>query len=157
MNQDSVLRKQLIMLLKGGEAHLPVKNILEGVNPGIINKRPHEDGKSIWEELEHLRLSQKDILDYIEKIDYRSMNWPEDYWPKNSEAGEEEWESFKNKFLDDLDKVVKLVDDENFDLFGTVPQNQNHTNLREVFLIADHNAYHLSKIVQIRKYFGDWK
>ena len=157
MNQDSVLRNNLINLIKGGEAHLPAKEILENIVAEVRTKKPSEEIKSIWEELEHLRLSQKDILEYMLKEDYQAMNWPDEYWPDKNESSDEEWNSAKNNFLDDIKKAVNLIEDENFNLFASVPSNKNHTNLREILLIADHNAYHLSKIVQLRKYFGDWR
>lgn len=156
MNHDSILKNQLTILLKGGGAHLSAARILEKVDPVLRTKKPSENIKSIWEELEHLRLSQKDILDYMTRQDYRSMNWPEDYWPKRNEVSDEQWKSSENIFLEELNSAIEMLEDENFDLFETVPQSDEHTNLREILLIADHNAYHLSKIVQLRKIFGDW-
>jgi len=34
-----------------------------------------------WHLLEHLRIAQSDILDYIRNRAYLAPNWPEEYWP----------------------------------------------------------------------------
>jgi hypothetical protein len=59
-------------------------------------------------------------------------------------------------FITDLEEVVKLVEDRNLDLTAEIPHGEGRTYLREILLVADHNAYHLGQIVQIRKSLSDW-
>ena len=59
-------------------------------------------------------------------------------------------------FFADLDKVVNLVHDPSLDLFAEIPHGKGHTYLRELFLITDHNAYHVGQIIRTRKSLGDW-
>ena len=42
------------------------------------------------------------------------------------------------------------------DLFAPLPHGQGQTVLREVLLVADHNAYHLGQLVTIRRLLGAW-
>jgi hypothetical protein len=41
-------------------------------------------------------------------------------------------------------------------LTAQIPHGEGHTYLREILLVADHNAYHLGQIVLTRKALGDW-
>jgi hypothetical protein len=51
---------------------------------------------------------------------------------------------------------MKLSIDEKIDLTSIIPHTKEHTYLREILLIADHNAYHLGQIVIVRKLLKDW-
>jgi uncharacterized damage-inducible protein DinB len=42
------------------------------------------------------------------------------------------------------------------DLYDTVPSHDDHTILRELLLVADHNAYHIGQIVTTRRLLGCW-
>ena len=154
---DSVLRDSLVQLLGEGQAHVSVKKALEGVNPQHRNKRPSADVHSVWEEFEHLRLAQEDILRYTIDPSWQSPAWPEGFWPAKVDAVTDEmWQKSVTGFMRDLDEVIKLVRDPAIDLTATIPHSSGHTYLREVLLVADHNAYHLGQIVQARKLLGDW-
>jgi hypothetical protein len=58
--------------------------------------------------------------------------------------------------LADLEAVVKLTEDTSLDLTSEIPHGEGRTYLREILLVADHNAYHLGQIVQTRKALDDW-
>ena len=47
----------------------------------------------------------------------------------------------------DLKQTEILVSDPSTDLFTTIPHGTGQTILREVLLVADHNAYHLGVLV----------
>ncbi|HYV40676.1 MAG TPA: hypothetical protein VEO02_02690 [Thermoanaerobaculia bacterium] len=42
------------------------------------------------------------------------------------------------------------------DLFAAVPQGNGQTYLREIVLLADHNAYTLGQLVVLRRLLGIW-
>ena len=154
---DSVLRDSLVGLLREGHAHVSVVKALEGVSSQIRNKRPAAEVHSVWEELEHLRLAQEDILRYTLDPAWQSPPWPEGYWPAKGETvSEEMWKRSVSLFLKDLDEMVKLVRDPSVDLTAIIPHTSGHTYLREILLAADHNAYHVGQIVQARRLLGDW-
>lgn len=153
----NVLREHLVKSLKGGQAFVPYKKALDGIKPGLRHKRSSNELHSIWEELEHIRLAQEDIIKYMLEPDYKSPKWPEGYWPPGAEElTDDQWEKTYNGFLNDLNKAVELVNDTEIDLLSIIPHTTSHTYLREFNIIIEHNAYHIGKIVDIRKALGNW-
>ena len=78
---DAVLRKNLIELLQERQAHITPKSTLAGLKPDLRNVRPATNLHSVWEELEHIRIAQEDILRYTLDASWESPNWPDGYWP----------------------------------------------------------------------------
>jgi hypothetical protein len=156
--EDSVVREQLVELLRGGEAHVKAKTALAGVNPQFRNVRPAADVHSVWEELEHMRIAQEDILRYTLDPSWKSPEWTEGYWPRKTESVTDEmWKASVDGFYSDLEEMINLVQDSNLDLTSKIPHGEWRTYIREILLAADHNAYHLGQIVQARKLLGDWR
>jgi uncharacterized damage-inducible protein DinB len=155
---DSILRQNLVELLRGGQAHLTPEQALSGLDPALRNARPSDGLHSVWEELEHMRLAQEDILRYTLDGSWVSPDFPEGYWPKTTETlTEEAWEASVAAFFADLEEVIKLAQHLDVDLTAEIPHGAGgHTYLREILLVADHNAYHLGQIVQTRKALGAW-
>jgi hypothetical protein len=110
-----------------------------------------------WQLLEHIRIAQWDILDFSRNPKYESLSWPESYWPKSEAPARGEWEKSVTAFHADLEAMVKLVKNPRTDLHARIPWGDGQTILREALLIADHNAYHLGQLVQVRKVLGAWK
>lgn len=151
------LRDHLVKSLKGGQAFVPFEKALAGIRPELRNVRPNKELHSIYEELEHVRSAQKDLLDFALDPDWKPPKWPEDFWPQpGRELSDEEWNKTFNGFFKELDRAIRLVKDPKIDLLSDVPQTEN-TYLREIMLIIEHNAYHLGKILDIRKALGNWK
>jgi len=151
------LGDHLVKSLKGGQAFVPFNKALAGIRPELRNVRPNKELHSIYEELEHMRSAQKDLLDFALDPDWRPPKWPEDFWPQpGRELSDEEWDKTFNGFFKELDRAIRLVKDPKIDLLSDVPQTEN-TYLREIMLIIEHNAYHLGKILDIRKALGNWK
>ncbi len=154
---ESVLRSQLAELLRGGEAHIKAEAALADVNSQFRNVRPAADVHSVWEELEHMRIAQKDILQYTIDPSWKSPKWPEGFWPVGTEVVTDEmWKASVDGFFTGLEEVIKLAQDEEVDLTAKIPHGETRTYLRQVLLVADHNAYHLGQIVQARKLLGNW-
>ena len=146
---DKALRKALIELLKGGQAHYTLKEVLKDLKPELCNKHPQKGTSSVYEELEHMRLAQEDILKYTLNPNWESPEWPDGFWPSdNDKMTGKTLSSAVSRFFSDLDEVINLVKNSEFDLTAHIPHGEGHTYLREVLLVADHNAYHLGKIVR---------
>jgi len=45
----------------------------------------------------------------------------------------------------------QLAQDPEMDLFRRIPHGTGRTVLREILLVADHNAYHLGQLMLIRR------
>ncbi len=147
---DKILRKELIELLKGGQAHSTLEEVLRDLSPELCNKQPQEGIRSAYEELEHMRLAQEDILRYTLDPSWKSPEWPDGFWPSDSEEMTEEiLENTVSGFFRDLDELIALVKNPEIDLTSQIPHGEEgHTYLREILLVADHNAYHLGKVVR---------
>jgi len=53
--------------------------------------------------------------------------------------------------------MQKLVANQKTDLFAPIPWGDGQTILREALLVADHNAYHLGQMLDVRRMLGAWK
>ena len=152
------MKEELIALLRGGGAHLTVEKALEGIDPEKRNVPPAEGIPSVWEELEHMRLDQEDVLRYMLQPGWESPPWPDGYWPApGTEMTEEMWNATLGGFFADLEKTIDFVRNAPGDLCAPIPHAPKHSYLRTILTIADHNAYHLGQLVRTRKALGDWK
>jgi len=151
------LRRQLAQLLDGVGAHMPFEEAVADFPVEAINRRaPHVD-YSPWHLLEHLRLTQADILDYVVNPDYVEADWPAEYWPdREATATRSEFDETVRRFLADKATLRALVMDPDRDLFAVIPGTPGHTLLREVRVDADHNAYHVGEFAIMRQIMGTW-
>jgi len=157
MTGDSELRRQLVELLRGGHAHATFDQTVKGFPQNLLAVRPAGMPHSAWELLEHLRITQNDILLFSTRSDYVSPKWPEGYWP--SAAGPDgvaEWAQSVKLFLADLAAMESLVLDESKDLHAPFPWGDGQTLLREALLVADHTSYHLGQLLLVRRALGAW-
>lgn len=154
---DTQLRQQLSALLKTGNAYMPFEEAVADFPEGKINSRPQHVDYTFWHLIEHVRICQRDILDYLAKIDYVEPVWPTDYWPAldavTDKAG---WDQSVADFISDRDQLIAIVEDPKTDLTATVPSNAEHTVLREVLLVTDHNAYHIGELGILRQVDSAW-
>ena len=158
MNTDQSLRKHLIELLDGAQAHATFDNIVADFpaeSRGVIPKGlPH----SAWMLLEHMRIAQWDILDFSRNSKYKAMKWPDNYWPKSAAPpSAAAWEKSIKSFQNDLAAIKKLLSDPKIDLFAQIPWGEGQTILREAMLVADHNSHHLGQLIDVRRILGIWK
>jgi hypothetical protein len=155
---ESSLRKTLLELMNGGSAYPPIKDALAGLKAKNRAVRPCDGPHSIWEELEHMRIAQEDILRYTLDSEWKSPNWPGGYWPDpNRTPTAEMWNSSVKHFFADLNELKSIVKDRARDLTAEIPHGEGRTYLREIILAADHNSYHTGQIIYMRKLLGDWK
>jgi hypothetical protein len=157
MDRDRLLRDHVVALLRGGNAHMPFADAVADFPEAHINTRPPNVPYTFWHLLEHLRLTQADILDYLTSADYRARTWPCDYWPApDAQATPRDWNDSVAAFQRDLEAIVAIVADEGTDLFATVPSGDRHTILREALIVADHNAYHVGELAILRQVADAW-
>jgi hypothetical protein len=157
MAQVGALRQQLSSVLDWQDAHATFDAAVANLPPDHRGIAAHDLPWSPWQLLEHIRLTQADILAFCARPDYRAPKWPDDYWPKTAappDAGA--WEASIAAYHRDLTRLQALVGDEKCDLFATVPAGTEQTFLREFLLVADHTAYHVGQLVLVRRLLGDW-
>jgi uncharacterized damage-inducible protein DinB len=156
------LRKQLQALLDGGQAHATfdaaVKEFPEKLRGVVPEKLPY----SAWQIVEHIRITQRDILDFSRNGDgsYKPRKWPEEYWPKEAAPpSRDAWEQSLEEVRADrraFEALLAKADDaalvRPFDW-----ADEGQSLLREAFLVADHTAYHTGELVVLRRLLGAWK
>jgi hypothetical protein len=158
MDKDAVLRQNLVGLLKGGNAHASFQEAIEDFPAELRGKRPKGAPHSPWEELEHLRIAQWDILEFSRDANHKSPEFPVGYWPEGPEPPNgKAWDSSVHGFCQDLESLCALVKDESTDLYARIPHGDGQTILREVLVAADHNSYHLGQLLLLRRMLGAWK
>src|SRR5260370_7427663 len=107
---------------------------------------------------ENRRIGEGDSWESSGKEKNESPKWPESYWPKTEApptAGA--WTKSVEQFQSDLKAMQDLVKNPKTDLFAKIPWGDGQTILREALLVADHNAYHIAQIVDVRPLLGEWK
>jgi hypothetical protein len=158
MENDRALRDHLARLLGWRDAHADFDAAVEGLAPELRGVRPAGVPHSAWELLEHLRLTQADILEFCRSAEYREKEWPRDYWPDSPAPPDADaWERSADEYRADREALQLLAVDAGVDLFATIPWGDGQTYLRELLLVADHTAYHVGQLVLVRRALGAWK
>jgi DinB superfamily len=157
MKNDKVLREHVLDLLIGEGAHVNFEGAVKDMPAGLRGLRPKGGAHSPWEVLEHLRIAQWDILEFVRNPRHVSPEFPGGYWPDaQAPLSEKAWEESADGFRKDLRELAALVADESTDLLAAIPHGDGKTLLREALLAADHNAYHLGEMVVLRRVLGGW-
>lgn len=157
---EDELRKQLIALLDGGQAHATFDDAVKDFPAELRGVVPEGLPYSAWQLLEHLRISQKDILDFSAPPSggYQHMHWPDDYWPKEPRPhSPEAWDRSVVAIKSDLEKFKALILKPEADLYKPFRWGTGQNLLREALLIADHAAYHIGEMIVLRRLLGAWK
>lgn len=152
MKTNDPLRQHLINLLTKAEAHLDLESELKNFPRELRGRKPEGAPHTAWQLLEHIRIAQWDILEFSKDAKHKSPKWPEGYWPKTEAPPDDKaWDKSVKQVQGDLKAMVDLVNDPKSDLFTKIPHGDGQTLLREVLLVADHNAYHLGQLVMVRR------
>jgi len=157
MDADQIFRQQLLQLLRGGNAHMTFDQAVESFPMGSINARPPNVPYPPCALLEHVRIAQWDILEFVRDPDHVSPPWPEGYWPpRGTVANPSRWQQAIAAFRADMTALEAMVQDPATDLYADLPHAAGYTTLREILLVADHNAYHIGEFAILRQVMGTW-
>jgi len=152
------LREHLLYLLNGGGAHARFDDVVKDWPEDLRGAKPEGLPHTAWMLLDHLRLAQSDILEFSRNSKHMSPQWPKGYWPKTeAPPSPAAWNKSIQQFRKDLKSMQDLVANPKTDLYARIPWGDGQTVLREALLLADHNAYHLGQLVDVRRLLGAWK
>jgi hypothetical protein len=155
---NHALREHLLELLKGGQAHATFDDAVKNLPAKLQGAKPENLPHSPWMLLEHLRITQHDILEFSRNEKHESPKWPEGYWPnETAPASAAAWDKSVKQFHADLKAMQDLVADSKTEVFAKIPWGDGQTVLREALLLADHNAYHIAQVVDVRRLLGAWE
>ena len=157
MDNEKALRAHLLSLLKGANAHMDLAEAVSDFPEEQMNKTFINGTYSAWGLLEHIRRAQWDILDFIRNPNYKEMEWPRDYWPEKGKiATRRDWGATIAGYKKDLKQLELIVRDPKTELYSKIPKGTGQTVLREILLVADHNAYHIGEFAIMRQVMGTW-
>lgn len=149
------MKEQLVKHLNGGEAFMPVDEMLKEIPFSETGVRPADLPYSFYELFYHMWFAQKDILDYCKAEEYSSHDWPKDYWPqKQSPDTEAEWMELQGAYFDSRKELCEYLLAPGNDLLQPVRPGTDHSILREVLLVIEHNAYHTGQLLVVLRTLG---
>ncbi len=158
MNVDMVQREQLQALLHEGNAHMSFSEAVAQFPSEYMNAMPPNVDYTPWQLLEHLRITQWDILEFIRNPQHVSPEWPEGYWPaQDVKADNAAWQRTCAAFQSDLAALEHIVTDPSTDLYTPLPHGAGQTIFREILVVADHNSYHIGEFAILRQVMGTWR
>jgi hypothetical protein len=157
MSNDAGVRELLARLLAWEDAHVGFEKAVANIPAALRGKRPR-GAQSPWELVEHLRITQQDILDFCRNPESRELQWPDEYWPTSpAPPSASAWTRSIRQFQQDRKALQQLAADRTLDLHARIPHGSGQTYMRELVLAADHAAYHVGQLVVVRRLLGIWK
>ncbi|MEZ4425683.1 MAG: DinB family protein [Gemmatimonadota bacterium] len=154
MADDASIRDLLARVLGWGEAHLTLEAAVEGLDPALRGVRPTGLPHSIWELVEHIRIAQRDLLDFTRPGAYSTPDWPREYWPDAPAPPDDAaWARTLERIREDALALSGIVHDPAIDLSAPVPHGDRagQTYARSLLVAQDHAAYHIGQVVTVRQ------
>jgi hypothetical protein len=149
-------RHHLAAMLSGEGAHMSFEEAVADFPEEAINAMPPNVPYTPWHLVEHLRLTQRDMLDYVTSADYPRLDWPADYWPaREARATRDEWDASVARFVADRAAFAAIVADPARDPDEQIAWTSGHTLRRCVRIIGNHNSYHVGELAILRQ-VSDW-
>jgi hypothetical protein len=158
-NINSELIKQLLALLDGGHAHVSFDDAVKDFPVDLRGTAPDKLPYSAWQLIEHIRLTQRDILNFSAPPTggYQHLAWPDAYWPKSVEPpSTSAWTESVAAIHTDRRLFEAPLTKPGVDVYKPFRWGDGQNLIREALLIADHAAYHVGELVVLRRLLGAW-
>ncbi len=154
---NNIIREQLASFLATAQAHMTFVDAVADFPITRVNEFPLNVDYTPWMLLEHIRYTQKDIVDFMLESKYKEPKWPDEYWPKKvTKADKKMWNETIKGYKKDLERLIKMVKDSKVDLSAKVKGGTGQTIIREILLVIDHNSYHIGEFAILRQVMGTW-
>jgi uncharacterized damage-inducible protein DinB len=155
---NTAVRELLARALAWGDAHATFEDAVADIPADLRGRQPENVPYSPWQLVEHLRITQRDILEFCVNANYQELKWPDDYWPASvAPPSGEAWDESIRAFEQDRQALQKLAADNATDLEARIPHGTGQTYMRELVLVVDHTSYHVGQLVLVRRLLGVWK
>lgn len=153
-----IVRETLSQFLLGREAHATFEDAVKDFPAALYGKKPKGAPHTAWQQLEHIRVTLCDLVEFSTNPKYQALRWPQEYWPtRNAPASLADWAASVKAVKKHMRAFEKMLADDTVDLYAKIPWGDGQTIFREILLAIDHNAYHVGQIVLLRKQLGEWK
>lgn len=154
---NAVVIKALKELINGGHAHVTFEDAVKELPAKLRGEVPENMPYSVWQLVEHIRITQWDILEFSRNPKHQSPPWPEGYWPKeHAPKDANAWKESIAQVNRERKEFLKLLDEPGVDLYTPFEHGSGQNLLREAMLIADHTSYHTGEIIVLRRLLGAW-
>jgi len=154
---NATVGDHLARLLNWEDAHATFDAAVAGLPDDLRGQAPAGLPYSPWQLVEHLRITQDDILDFCLNPAYEELAWPSDYWPATvAPPSPAAWDESLKRFREARAALQRLARDPAIDLAARIPHGTGQTYLRELLLTADHSAYHVGELIVVRRLLGTW-
>jgi uncharacterized damage-inducible protein DinB len=158
MPTDTPLRSLLRKALAWEDAHVSFDKAVDGIPPDLRGKQPSGAPYSPWQLLEHVRITQHDVLDFCVNAGYQEVKWPDAYWPPAAAPpSAAAWDDSVSRVREDRKALEALAANSDIDLSARIPHGSGQTYMRELVLVIDHSAYHVGQLVLVRRLLGAWE
>ena len=150
--------KELEAGLNGGNAHASFDDAVRDIPHDLLGSIPNGLPYSIWQLVEHIRITQWDILEFSRDPHHESPHWPDDYWPaQKSPTHAGDWKKSLDKIAADRKAFIDLLHKEKENIYTPFPYGNGQSLFREALLIVDHTSYHTGEIIIVRRLLKVWK
>ncbi len=158
MTENQDWRSIVASSLGWEQAHATLENAIKGLAPALRGQRPDGYPHSVWELLEHIRITQRDLLDFCAEPDYEeTLAWPKDYWPPSEKPPTPDaWDLSLESYRRDRQALARFAADSKMDLTSKIPRGTGQTYLRTILVAVDHASYHVGQIIAVRRLLGAW-
>ena len=151
-------KERLTIGLKGEGAHLKFADAIKDFPTNLRDTKPNNVPYTFWHQLDHIRITQWDILRYVIDTGHTSPSWPSGYWRATSEqSSDESWDACIEHYYADLEECVALVGRDDVNVLEPVAHNSGRSILGSMLILIDHTSYHLGEFVMGRQILGAWK
>ena len=156
--QRKVIVEELALLINKGNAHVSLDEAIADLPANLRTVIPDQLPYSIWQLLDHIRITQWDIIEFCLSGTHVSPEWPGGYWSVNPEkVSDQEWDGCLHAIRSDRERFFDLLKDDKTDLYSPLAHGDGQNIFREALLIADHTSYHLGEILVVRRLLKSWK
>ena len=140
------------------QAHASFHTAVERMPAPLRGRRPKNFPHSVWELVEHIRLAQADLFEFMTNPRYAAPKWPDDYWPTSpNPPSNAAWTRSVNDFRRDCARLKRFTAKKEVDLTRKIPWGSGQTYLRTILVTMDHTSHHVGQIIAVRRLLGAWK
>lgn len=157
MGQRTPWRAIIAASLDWEQAHANLDSAIADFPAELRGERPQGLPHSVWELLDHIRRTLRDLVSFCLDTHYHEPEWPDDYWPPSpAPPNDAAWSAAIDSIHNDNAALEKMTRDESLDLAARIPRGTGQTYLRTVIVAVAHSSYHVGQIVLTRRLLGAW-
>jgi len=139
------------------QAHANLDTALKDLAPEDRGRLADGHPHSVWMLVEHIRITQHDLLEFCVNPKYKEPKWPDDYWPDpNTPPTDAAWNESLSAIKRETATFAEFAANDPRDLAARIPHGTGQTYLRTILVAVDHTSYHVGQIIAVRRLLGAW-